>query len=301
MSRTIPRLLILGKNGQLGWELQRAVAPLGEVTAWDRSSADLSRPETLAARIEALRPDIILNAAAYTAVDKAEAEPELARRINSEAPTALAEVAEKIGARLIHYSTDYVFSGEQATPYRETDPTGPNCVYGSSKLAGEQAVLAAGANHFVFRTCWVYGRHGGNFLKTILRLAKERKELRIVADQISAPTPAALIADVTAQVVARCLHQGSTTKGGLYHLSAAGQTSWHGFASVIVEQAIAAGMPLALATSNIAAITTAEYPLPAKRPANSRLDCSRLETDFQLTLPDWRLPLTNILSDILTP
>jgi len=301
MSRTIPRLLILGKNGQLGWELQRAVAPLGEVTAWDRSSADLSRPETLAARIEALRPDIILNAAAYTAVDKAEAEPELARRINSEAPKALAEVAEKIGARLIHYSTDYVFSGEQATPYRETDPTGPNCVYGSSKLAGEQAVLAAGANHFVFRTCWVYGRHGGNFLKTILRLAKERKELRIVADQISAPTPAALIADVTAQVVARCLHQGSTTKGGLYHLSAAGQTSWHGFASVIVEQAIAAGMPLALATSNIAAITTAEYPLPAKRPANSRLDCSRLETDFQLTLPDWRLPLTNILSDILTP
>ncbi|HEY3431904.1 MAG TPA: dTDP-4-dehydrorhamnose reductase [Rhodocyclaceae bacterium] len=301
MSKAIPRLLILGKNGQLGWELQRAVAPLGEVTAWDRNSADLSRPETLAAQIDALRPGIILNAAAYTAVDKAEAEPELARRINSEAPKALAEVAEKIGARLIHYSTDYVFSGEQATPYRETDPTGPNCVYGSSKLAGEQAVLAAGANHFVFRTCWVYGRHGGNFLKTILRLAKERKELRVVADQVGAPTPAALIADVSAQVIARCLHQGNAIKGGLYHLSAAGHTSWHGFASTIVEQAIAAGIPLALATSNIAAITTAEYPLPANRPANSRLDCSRLENDFQLTLPDWRLPLTNILSDILTP
>jgi len=301
MSRTIPRLLILGKNGQLGWELQRAAAPLGEVTAWDRGSADLSRPETLAARIEALRPDIILNAAAYTAVDKAEAEPELARRINSEAPAVLAEVAGKIDARLIHYSTDYVFSGEQTSPYRETDPTGPNSVYGSSKLTGEQAVLAAGANHFVFRTCWVYGRHGGNFLKTILRLAKERKELRVVADQVGAPTPAALIADVSAQVVARCLHQGSAIKGGLYHLSAAGQTSWHGFASAIVEQAIAAGIPLALATNNIAAITTAEYPLPAKRPANSRLDCSRLENDFQLTLPDWRLPLTNILSDILTP
>lgn len=299
---TAPKLLLLGKNGQVGWELQRALAPLGTVIAMDRHQADLSRPDTLAAVVEDVRPQVIVNAAAYTAVDKAESEVELASAVNAEAPARLAEAAHKVGARLVHYSTDYVFSGDKEGSYLETDTTGPTSVYGQTKLAGEQGVIAASARNFVFRTCWVYGRHGGNFVKTILRLAKERSELRVVADQIGAPTPAALIADVTAQVLGQVLRRPDLVPaGGLYHLATAGETSWHGFARRIVAEAAALGAELSLTPDAIEAIPTSGYPLPAPRPANSRLDCSKLQNAFNLYLPDWQAPLAQILSEIVKP
>lgn len=297
-----PKLLLLGKNGQVGWELQRALAPLGEVVALDRQQADLSKPDTLATIVEEIRPQVVINAAAYTAVDKAESEPELAQVVNAEAPARLAEAAHKVGARLIHYSTDYVFAGDKDGAYVETDATGPASIYGQSKLAGEQAVLAASARHFVFRTCWVYGRHGGNFVKTILRLAKERGELRVVEDQIGAPTPAALIADVTAQVLGQVLRRPDLVPaGGLYHLAAAGETSWHCFARHILGEAAALGAELKLKAEAIEPIPTSGYPLPAPRPANSRLDCSKLQNAFNLNLPEWQAPLSLILADILNP
>ena len=297
-----PTLLILGSQGQVGWELQRALAPVGTVVAWGRKEADLSQPEDLARKIETLAPTLIVNAAAYTAVDKAESEPDLARAINAEAPAAIAQAAARWGARLIHYSTDYVFSGDLDCPYRETDATAPRSVYGSTKRAGEEGVLAASADHFVFRTEWVYGRHGGNFVKTILRLARERDSLRVVADQFGAPTPAALITDVTAHVATRLLRTDLTTPaGGIYHLTASGSASWHGFAKAIVTQAVALGVDLKLAADAIEAIPTSGYPLPAPRPANSRLDCSKLESAFGLHLPAWHTLLPNILADILTP
>lgn len=299
---TAPTLLILGSHGQVGWELQRALAPIGAVVAWGRKEADLSQSADLARKIESLAPTLIINAAAYTAVDKAESEPNLARAINAEAPAAIAQAATRCGVRLIHYSTDYVFSGDLDRPYQETDATAPRSVYGSTKRAGEEGVLAASADHFVFRTEWVYGRHGGNFVKTILRLARERDSLRVVADQFGAPTPAALIADVTAHVVARLLRTDTPTPpGGIYHLTASGSTSWHGFAQAIVDQALILGAEFKLTADAIEAIPTSGYPLPATRPANSRLDCSKLESAFGLHLPAWQTLLPNILADILTP
>jgi dTDP-4-dehydrorhamnose reductase len=292
------KLLLLGANGQVGHELRRALAPLGEVVCTTRSGAladgrpcevaDLDRPETLAALVARIAPDVVVNAAAYTAVDAAETDRDAAFRANAEAPAALAAACAQSGALLVHYSTDYVFDGNATRPYREDDPTAPMGVYGASKLAGEEAVRASGARHLVFRTAWVYASHGRNFMRTMLRLAAEREELRVVADQVGTPTPAALIADVTAQVLARPF-AGS----GLWHLTATGGTSWHGFASAIVALAHARG--LIARAPRVLPIATADYPTPARRPAWSRLDCGRLERDFGIALPGWQEALDAVL------
>jgi len=274
----LKRILLLGKNGQVGWELERALAPLGELVACDRTELDLACPDHIRTRLSEIRPDIIVNAAAWTAVDKAEAEEPAATRINAMAPGILAEEAKRRGALLVHYSTDYVFDGSKASAYTEADVPHPVSAYGRSKLAGEQAIRAVGGRHLIFRTSWVYGLRGHNFLKTILRLAAEREELKIVADQIGAPTWSRMIAETTSLCLARFDDQQ-----GLYHLTATGETSWHGFAQAIAT--------LAKLSARITPITTAEYPLPAPRPANSRLDNTRLFTDFGLRLPDWHAQL----------
>jgi len=300
MTSPPPKILILGCEGQLGWELQRSLAPLGQVVAWSRREGDLAHPQALAQQVETLAPTLVVNAAAYTAVDRAENEATLVHRINGEAPAALAAAAARCGARLLHYSSDYVFSGDLGRPYREDDTPQPLSVYGASKLAGAGAVLAADRRHLVFRTSWLYGRHGGNFLKIILRLAGERESLPVVMDQIGAPTPATLVADVSAHVAARLLRDPAVP-GGLYHLSAAGHTSWHGFAQAVVAQARELGLELRLKAEAIHPITTAEYPLAAARPANSRLDCGKLEAAFGLFLPPWQTLLPHLLKDIVTP
>ena len=276
------RLLLLGKNGQVGWELQRSLAPLGEVMALGREEADLADAASLRAAVATAAPDVIVNAAAYTAVDKAESEPERADRINHRAVAELAALAAARDALLVHYSTDYVFDGRKAGPYVESDPTGPLGVYGQTKLAGEAAVTASGARALVFRTSWVHAGRGGNFIRTMLRLAGERDSLRVVADQIGAPTSAALIADITAQAI------GAALAPGVYHLTAAGETSWHGLAQFVIAEALAAGVPLRARPETVTAITTAEYPTPAARPANSRLDTAKLRRALGIALPDWR-------------
>lgn len=290
-------ILLLGKDGQVGWQLQRSLAPLGSVTAVGRDECDLADPDRLRELVRALRPRIIVNAAAYTAVDRAESEPELALRINAQAPGVLAEEAKALGSLLVHYSTDYVFDGRKATPYVEADATHPLSAYGRSKLAGEQAIAAAGCRALIFRTSWVFGARGNNFVKTILRLARDGRALRIVDDQVGSPTPAAMISSVTGLVLA-ALRRGDALADGahLYHLAAANPVSWCGFARAIVEDAAHtpgfSGLP---APESIAAIGTADYPLPAPRPVNSRLDCSRLEADFGLEMPDWRPYLNRML------
>jgi dTDP-4-dehydrorhamnose reductase len=293
------KLLLLGGNGQVGTELRRSLAPLGELRVATRDGqladgtrceiADLDAPQSVGALVERLGPDVVVNAAAHTRVDKAEQDVDAAFRANAAAPAEIAEACARIGARLLHYSTDYVFDGRASRPYREDDPTGPAGVYGASKLAGEDAIRASGAAHMILRTAWVYATHGSNFLRTMLRLAAERDELRVVADQVGTPTPAALIADVTARVLAR-----SPTQSGTWHLTATGQTSWHGFAEAIVERAFEQG--LLLRRPRVVPITTADYPTPAARPAYSVLDCSKLQHDFDLTLPDWRAALNDTLA-----
>lgn len=290
-------ILLLGKDGQVGWQLQRSLAPLGSVTAVGRGECDLAAPDRLRELVRALRPKIIVNAAAYTAVDRAESEPELAQHINAQAPDVLAEEAKALGSLLVHYSTDYVFDGRKATPYVETDATNPLSAYGRSKLAGEQAIAAAGCRALLFRTSWVFGARGNNFVKTILRLARDGRALRIVDDQVGSPTPAAMISSVTGLVLAALRRGDALAEGAhLYHLAAANPVSWCGFARAIVEDAARtpgfSGLP---APESIAAIGTADYPLPAPRPANSRLDCTRLETDFGLEMPDWRPYLNRML------
>lgn len=292
------KILLLGRDGQVGWQLQRSLAPHGEVVACSRAEADLADLDGLRRLIGAGRPDVIVNAAAYTAVDKAESETELAFRINAEAPGVLAKEAARLGSLLVHYSTDYVFDGEQPTPYVETDPTHPQSVYGSSKLAGEQAIAAAGCRALIFRTSWVFGARGGNFVKTILRLARERELLNVVDDQIGSPTPAALIATVTGVALAM-LRQGRAMEAGeqrLYHLAAARPVSWCEFARTIVSLAKARDdFNLKLGAADIKAIPTSGYPTPAKRPQNSRLDCRKLESDFGLVMPDWQPYLERML------
>lgn len=292
------KILLLGKDGQVGWQLQRSLAPHGDVVACGRSECDLADLDRVRAVVRAVEPGIIVNAAAYTAVDKAESEVELATRVNAEAPGLLAVEAARRDALLIHYSTDYVYDGAKPTPYVETDPTGPLGVYGRSKLAGEEAIRAAGCRSLVFRTSWVFGARGGNFVKTILRLARERESLNVVADQVGSPTPAALIATVTGVVLAMVRHgqPEKMAKNEIYHLAAARPVSWHAFARTIVG--LAAQMPgfqLRLKPEDIRAITTAEYPTAARRPASSRLDCSRLEADFGLQMPDWQPYLERML------
>lgn len=282
-------ILLTGKNGQVGWELARALLPLGNVAAFDHAGLDLAVAAAVRRKLDEVRPDAIVNAAAYTAVDRAESEPELASAINAAAPALLAQEAARRGALLIHYSTDYVFDGAKAAPYVETDPTAPLGAYGRSKLAGEEGIRAAGCEHLIFRTSWVYGARGANFLRTILRLAAEREELRVVNDQIGAPTWARLIAEATAHALKQAMRErrDGAFRSGTYHLAAAGETSWHGFASAIV-----AGRS-GLRVKAVTPIATADYPLPAPRPANSRLDTGAFRARFGLVLPDWRdcLPL----------
>ena len=294
------KILLLGKNGQVGWELQRSLAPLGELVALDRHvvdglSGDLSNLESLRATIRQIKPDVIVNAAAYTAVDKAESETELADRVNGLASGVMAEEAASLGAWLIHYSTDYVFSGQGVTPWQETDPVAPVNHYGASKLAGEQAIIASGCNHLIFRTSWVYGARGNNFAKTMLRLAKDRETLSVIADQIGAPTGADLIADVTALAIQQVTKRPELA--GLYHLAAAGEVSWHGYASHVIDFAKAQGEELAVTTVN--PIETTAYPTPARRPLNSRLNTQKLRDNFSLHLPDWQSGVTRMLREVL--
>jgi dTDP-4-dehydrorhamnose reductase len=295
------KILLLGKNGQVGWELQRSLAPLGELVALDRQggdglTGDLSSPEALRATVRAVRPDVIVNAAAYTAVDKAESEAELARTINATAPGMLAEEAAALGAWLVHYSTDYVFDGSGDMPRDETARTGPLSVYGLTKLEGEQAIAASGARHLIFRTSWVYAARGGNFARTMLRLAGEREQLRVINDQVGAPTGAELIADVTAHALRQA--QQRPELAGLYHLTASGETSWHRYAGHVIEQARRAGRALKASAATIEPISTSDYPTPARRPLNSRLDTGKLRRAFGLVLPDWRIGVERMLAEI---
>jgi dTDP-4-dehydrorhamnose reductase len=283
-------ILILGKQGQIAWELQRTLANLGHVTVLGSQELDLANPDAIRDRVRSIKPAIIVNAAAYTAVDKAESESELCRVINGIAPGILAELARESQALLVHYSTDYVFDGTKTTPYLETDPTNPLSVYGASKLAGEQAIIQADCAHLILRTTWVYGNRGKNFLLTILRLAAEKKELKIVADQIGSPTWSRSIAEATAQIIAQCREDRASLKG-LYNLSAGGSTSWHGFANEIVTRYRSINPDLDLAIEQILPIPTTDYPTPAQRPANSVLDHSKLLADFGVQLPDWKLSL----------
>ena len=297
-------VLVFGGNGQVGQELLRALAPLGQVVATTRSgllpdgtaceTADFSQPEALPALLDRLQPTMVVNAAAYTAVDRAEQEREAAFAANAQAPGVIACWCAAHGVPLVHYSTDYVFDGQGSAPYREDEPTAPLGVYGTSKRDGEQAVRAAGGRHLIFRTAWVYASHGANFLRTMLRVGAERDQLRVVADQIGTPTPAALIADVTALALQ---HPGQLS--GTWHLTAGGQTSWHGFAEAIFAEALASGV-LSKAPV-VEAITSAEYPTPAKRPAWSVLDNRQLQQDFGIALPSWQDGLRHVMSELHAP
>ncbi|MBM3387506.1 MAG: dTDP-4-dehydrorhamnose reductase [Betaproteobacteria bacterium] len=294
------KILLLGKNGQLGWELQRSLAVLGELTALDRHSVpcgDLAQAQALAQTVRLLRPDVIVNAAAHTAVDKAESEPELARTLNAHAPAALAQAAAEIGAWLVHYSTDYVFDGSGTRAWQEGDATGPLGVYGQTKLEGEQAIVASGCRHLILRTSWVYAARGGNFAKTMLRLAQERERLTVIDDQHGAPTGADLIADVSAHAIRMALQQPQLA--GLYHLVAGGETTWHGYARHLITQARAQRPEFAWTVGEIAPVPSSAFPTPAKRPLNSRLDTHKLQQAFGLTLPPWQRGVDRLLTEIL--
>ncbi|TLX21583.1 dTDP-4-dehydrorhamnose reductase [Thermomonas fusca] len=291
------KLLLLGGNGQVGRELRRALPALGEVVVATRAgaegalAADFDVPDSVGELVRRIAPDVVVNAAAYTAVDRAESEPDAAFRVNALAPAAIAQACAATGALLLHYSTDYVFDGSASRPYREDDATAPLGVYGASKLAGEEAVRASGARHAILRTAWVYAARGKNFLHTMLRLAHERDELRVVGDQIGAPTPAAWIADASARIIAQGL-----PASGTWHLVAAGETSWHGFAEAIMDEALAAG--LLARGPRVLPITTADYPTPARRPAYSVLDTNRLRKDFGITAPDWRDGMHAVIAEL---
>jgi dTDP-4-dehydrorhamnose reductase len=287
--------LLTGASGQVGWELARSLAPLGEVIGLDRSRLDLAHPDALRGTVRAIAPDAIVNAAAYTAVDRAESEPDLARAINAIAPGVLAEEAQRLDAILVHYSTDYVFDGMKSEPYVETDPTNPLSVYGHTKLDGERAVGASGCRHLTLRTSWVYGARGHNFLLTMLRLGRERRSLRIVDDQIGAPTWAREIAQATATLLARP-ELAARGADGLYHLTASGATSWYGFARAIFESPEMAR--IGIIPPALEAIPASAYPLPAQRPANSRLDCSRLERRAGVRLAPWDAALRSALAGV---
>jgi dTDP-4-dehydrorhamnose reductase len=290
-----PRILLLGCNGNVGWELQRALSPLGELLSYSRNNCDLSNLDQLHQIISTVNPAIIVNAAAYTAVDKAEQERDLARRINTEAVATIADCAQQKNALLVHYSTDYVFDGQKTGWYTETDPTGPQSVYGASKLESEEAIINSGCRHLIFRTSWVFATRGGNFAKTILRLAQERETLRVIADQWGAPTSAELIADISAHAL--CSTYTDRAPGGLYHLAAAGETNWHRYAEFVIEQARRLGAELTV--RNVEAIPTGEYPLPAQRPANSRLSTEKLRSTYELNLPNWQYHVQRMLMELL--
>jgi dTDP-4-dehydrorhamnose reductase len=294
------RILVTGKNGQVGFELQRALAPLGEVRAVGSAECDLADEAAVRALVRGFAPDVIVNPAAYTAVDRAESEPDQAAAVNARAPAVLGEEATRLGATVIHFSTDYVFDGESERPYRESDPTNPQSVYGATKVAGERALAAATPRHLILRTSWVVGAHGANFAKTMLRLAAERDALRVVADQYGAPTSAALLADLTAHLVRQLQREGADGfPYGLYHVAGGGETNWCDYARFVIEEALAAGKPLKTRPESVIAITTAEYPTPARRPANSRLDATSFREAFGLVLPPWQDGVRHILGQIL--
>jgi len=292
------KVLLLGPNGQVGWELQRSLAPLGEVISLGREGrdglcGDLTRLDALAETVRAVKPGVIVNAAAYTAVDEAESEPNTAHTANAEGPGVLAREAAQSGAWLVHYSTDYVFDGSGERPWNETDSTAPLNVYGKTKLEGEEAIQASGCKHLVFRTSWVYAARSNNFAKTMLHLATERQQLKVISDQVGAPTGAELISDVTAHTLRFAQeHPGAS---GLYHLAAAAETSWHGYAGFVIEQARKANKPLVV--QDISAIPTTDYPTPAQRPLNSRLDCRKLRDTFGLHLPEWQTGVARMLKE----
>lgn len=293
------RIMITGANGQLGFELRRALAPLGDVFALTREQFDLTNEASMLTILDSLRPQIVVNAAAYTAVDQAESDAEQVYSINTHAPGVLARWCAEDDALLIHYSTDYIFGGAGKRPWREDDTPEPQSVYARSKWLGEQAVRASTGHHLILRTSWIYGTHGHNFLKTILALATKHERLRIIADQIGAPTSAALVADVTAQLITH-YHRPSHRFGyGTYHLAAQGETSWYDYASYLIAYARALGYPLRLKPDTIDRIDTADYPLPARRPANSRLDCSKLQRAFELSLPPWQHGVEHVIEQLM--
>ena len=295
------KILLLGCDGQVGWELQRSLQPLGDVLALDFQSrdlaADFSKPAALAATVDAVKPDLIVNAAAHTAVDKAESEPDLAQAINADAPGVLARSAAAAGAWLVHYSTDYVFDGSGDRPRGEDAATGPLSVYGRTKLDGERQIRESGCKHLILRTSWVYAARGGNFAKTMLRLAATKTELNVIDDQVGAPTGADLLADLTA-LMARAAHDRPEL-AGTYHAVAAGATSWHGYARLVIETARARGVPLTLPADALRPIPTSAYPTPAPRPLNSRLDTRKLQGRFGVHLPDWEAGVRRLLAEIL--
>ncbi|MBE7366276.1 dTDP-4-dehydrorhamnose reductase [Ramlibacter pallidus] len=298
------KILLFGCNGQVGWELQRSLAPLGEVTALGAKGAgglhgDFRDPEALAGTVRAVRPDAVVNAAAFTDVDRAEAEPELARTVNAFAPAALARAAEDVGASMVHYSTDYVFDGSGIRPWREDDTPGPLNVYGRSKLEGEIGVREAASRHLVLRTSWVYGVHGRNFATTMLQLAAERDELLVVDDQYGAPTGADLLADVTAHAL-RTLHE-RPDRSGTYHVCAGGETSWHGYARFVVGKARQAGENLRCGVGQVRGVPATAFPAAARRPDNSRLDTARFRATFGLSLPPWQQGVARLLDQLLRP
>ncbi|MDH4448218.1 MAG: dTDP-4-dehydrorhamnose reductase [Acidovorax sp.] len=294
-------ILLFGRGGQVGWELQRSLAVLGQVTALDFDSTDhcgdFANPAGVADTVRALRPDIIVNAAAHTAVDKAESEPEFARSLNALAPGALAVEAARIGALLVHYSTDYVFDGSGQRPWTEADAPGPLSVYGRTKLEGEQLVQQSGAHHLILRTSWVYAARGGNFAKTMLRLARERERLTVIDDQWGAPTGAELLADVTAHAIRHLQHRPQDA--GLYHLAAAGETTWNGYARFVIDQARRSPSGGSIVATEVAPVPTSAFPTPAIRPGNSRLDTRKLQATFGLTLPHWQTGVARMLTEIL--
>ena len=296
------KILLLGKNGQVGWELQRSLAVLGDVVALDFDSpgplsADFSKPESLAATVRAVAPQIIVNAAAHTAVDKCESEPDVARALNAASPAVLAREARTLGAWLVHYSTDYVFDGSGSTPWLEDSKTGPLNVYGATKLEGEEAIRASGCQHLIFRTSWVYGARGGNFAKIMLKLAAERERLTVIDDQFGAPTGADMLADITAHAIRATAQRAELA--GTYHAVARGETTWHGYARHVIEFARAAGRPIKVAPGAIEPVPTSAFPTPAKRPGNSRMNTNKLRDTFDLALPTWQAGVDRLLTEVL--
>lgn len=296
------RIVLLAPQGQVGFELQRSLSALGTLDCLSRVDVDFADTKNTIAKVAALKPDVIVNAAAWTAVDKAETEVEAAYALNATLPTALAELATARDCWLVHYSTDYVYPGDGDAPWQEDDVTGPLSVYGASKLAGDVAIAQQGGKYLIFRTSWVYAARGNNFMKTMLKLAQQHDSLRVVADQIGAPTPARLIANVTALALQQVLtpHSQYVEKSGVYHLAAAGETNWYQFAGAIFTLARQAGLPLRMAEGKLEPISTAEYPTPAQRPANSRLDLSKIEQTFGLTMPHWHSQLEQTFAELLS-
>ena len=294
-------ILLLGKSGQVGWELQRSLSVLGQVTALDFDSqahcGDFANPEGVRDTVRQLRPQVIVNAAAHTAVDKAESEPEFARLLNATTPGVLAEEAARLGAWLVHYSTDYVFDGSGTRPWVETDTPAPLSVYGATKLEGEQRIQQSGCQHLILRTSWVYAARGGNFAKTMLRLGQERERLTVIDDQWGAPTGADLLADVTAHAIRHLQHRPQD--GGLYHCVAAGETTWHSYAKFVLEHASKAQQAIKIIAKEVAPVPTSAFPTPATRPHNSRLATAKLQTTFGLQLPHWQTGVARMLAEIL--